>query len=51
MNTEVGETQPSGSGLWPTGNGTQSSRCGSKSRKQKQGISEATNELLKIITM
>ena len=57
--TEIGETQPSGSGSQPTGNGTQPygsktrpSGSGSKSKKRKRGRSEATNELLeKMITM
>ena len=57
--TEIGETQPSGSGTQPTGNGTQPSGSetqppgsGSKSKKRKRGRSEATNELLeKMITM
>ena len=64
--TEVGETQPSGSGSQPTGNGTQPSGSEtqpagsetqpsgseSKSKKRKRGRSEATNELLeKMITM
>ena len=53
VNTDTGETQPSGSGLQLTGSGTQPSGSesqppgsGSKSRKRKRGRSEATNELL-----
>ena len=59
VNTDTGETQPSGSGLQLTGSGTQPSGSesqpsgsGSKSRKRKRERSEATNELLeKMITM
>ena len=59
VDTDIGETQPSGSGLQltgsrtqPSGSETQPSGSGSKSRKQKRGRSEATNELLeKMITM
>ena len=46
LNTEDGETQPSGSGTQPSGSGIQPSGSGSKSRKRKRGRSEATNELL-----
>ena len=59
VNTDTGETQPSGSGLQltgsetqPSGSESQPSGSGSKSRKRKRGRSEATNELLeKMITM
>ena len=59
VDTDNGETQPSGSGLQltgsrtqPSGSETQPSGSGRKSRKRKRGRSEATNELLeKMITM
>ena len=66
VDTDNGETQPSGSGLQltgsrtqpsgsetqPSGSETQPSGSGSKSRKRKRGRREATNELLeKMITM